>query len=257
MILAADIGNTNIVLGVFHGDALCFTARLPSHPQQSGADYLSAFRTQLAELGTAPTDWEGAILSSVVPALTPIVAAALEALTGRAPLIVNGAFHHGLAIKNYDPTRLGSDRIVDAVAALARYPAPLAIFDLGTATTLSVLDREGAFIGGMILAGLRLGVDALSARGAQLPPVQLAEPASLLGIDTASCIQSGAIYGAAALLDGLTERVEEKLGVPVNLVVTGGLAGLVTPHCRHPLHYDEHLLLRGLYLLFQRNQLSD
>ena len=254
MILAADIGNTNIVLGVFHGDALYFTARLPSDLHKSGTCYLRDFTSLLGAQNIALPDWEGAILSSVVPALTPIVAAALGTITGKEPLIVTAEFHHGLTIKNYDPRKLGSDRIVDSVAALANYGPSLAIFDLGTATTLSVLDREGAFIGGMILAGLRLGVDALTARGAQLPTVQLAEPASFLGTDTASCIQTGAIYGAAALLDGLTERVEEKLGVPVNLVVTGGLAGLVVPHCRHPLHYDETLLLQGLYLLFQRNQ---
>ncbi|MEG1932729.1 MAG: type III pantothenate kinase [Pygmaiobacter sp.] len=252
MILVADIGNTNIVLGVFEEDVLLGTLRLPSERKTGSAEYTRCLCALLAEQGSAPEQLEGAILSSVVPELTQALAAALQKVTGKPPILVGPQFDHGLAIRNYDPQQLGSDRIVDGVAALAKYPPPLAIFDLGTASTLSVLDADGAFIGGMIMVGLRLGTESLAAHAAQLLPVVLAEPQALLGTDTVSCIQSGAIYAAAAMLDGITERVETELGQPVTMVVTGGLSGLVVPHCRHALHCEENLLLVGLQQLFRR-----
>ncbi|NCB62939.1 MAG: type III pantothenate kinase, partial [Clostridia bacterium] len=197
-------------------------------------------------------DVDGCILSSVAPELTALIRPALEYLTGRPVLMADHKLDDGLVLVGYDRKDLGNDRVVDAVAALLRYPPPLAIFDLGTATTLSVLDGGGRFIGGMILAGMQLSANALAAQASQLPEIRLETPKALLGTDAVSCMQSGAVFGTAAQIDGLSERIEEQLGQPVTTVVTGGMSRLVRPYCRRPLQYDEHLLLKGLRYLYDR-----
>ncbi|MBD5147275.1 MAG: type III pantothenate kinase, partial [Oscillibacter sp.] len=149
-----------------------------------------------------------------------------------------------------------ADLLADAVAARFKYPLPLVFFDMGTATTLSVIDREGSYIGGMIIPGLRLSVDALSAQAAQLPYIRLDDPERLLGTNTVACMQAGAIYSSAAMIDGLLDRVEEHLGGPVTAVATGGLMARVLPYCKRQIHYDENLMLEGLRLLYHKNRPS-
>lgn len=254
MIITVDIGNTNVTVGGFReGQEPDFVERVPSLRNCSERHWLEVFR---GILSPCVSEVEGCALSSVVPELTGPVLFALKRLTEQPVVTVDADFDDGLILAGYDRKRLGNDRVVDAVAALAQYPAPLAIFDLGTATTLSVLDAEGRLIGGMILPGLRLSVSALSARAAQLPEIDLEAPQSLLGTDTVSCMQSGAVYGAAAQVDGLRERVEDLLGRPVTAVVTGGASHLVLPYCKHPVCYDEYLLLKGLRLLYKREQMK-
>lgn len=158
----------------------------------------------------------------------------------------------GLPTGDYDASNLGMDRLVDCVAALARWRPPLAVFDMGTATTLSVVDREGVFRGGMILPGLRLSVDALSARAAQLPCITFTQPEGLLGTDTVSCMRSGALYGAAAALEGISLRLEEELG-PVTVVLTGGHGRDILPLLRRAVEYEPHLQLMGLRELWLRS----
>lgn len=247
MVLTVDIGNTNVVVGGFDGGTEpAFVRRLPSCREWDGADWRRAMEDLL------PAEVEGCALSSVAPELTERVLPALEELTGRTVLVADHRLDDGLVLVGYDRKGLGNDRVVDAVAALVQYEPPLAVFDLGTATTLSVLDGEGRFIGGMILAGVRSSVDTLTARASQLPEVELREPEALLGTDAVTCMRNGAIFGAAAQIDGLSERVEALLGRPVTTVVTGGLGRLVAPHCRRELRYDEHLLLKGLKYLYDR-----
>ena len=204
MLLTIDIGNTTVAVGGFLGPELRFVRRLPSDRNMDAAACAARMRTLLAEEGAAPQDVEGAVLSSVVPSLTQVAVQAAEALTRRPVRVLGRDLDPGLPTGDYDASNLGMDRLVDCVAALARWRPPLAVFDMGTATTLSVVDREGVFRGGMILPGLRLSVDALSARAAQLPCITFTQPEGLLGTDTVSCMRSGALYGAAAALEEKT-----------------------------------------------------
>ena len=254
MILAIDIGNTNTVLGCLEGERLLFTLRVRSDRDKTSDEYSLLIDGLLRHQGVDPEVLEGGILSSVVPELRTVMANAMKQLTGKKFLAVGAGLKTGLDIRTDNPAQLGADLVVDAVAALAKYRPPLAIFDMGTATTLSVLDKNGAYLGGMIIPGLRLSVDALSARAAQLPYIHLGEPERLIGTNTIDCMQSGAIYSSAAMLDGLLDRVEEELGCPVTAVATGGLIGAVLPYCRRAIHYDENLMLEGLCLLYRKNK---
>ncbi len=149
---------------------------------------------------------------------------------------------------------MGSDLLVDAVAAVAKYPVPLAIFDMGTATTLSVIDKDGVYCGGLIIPGMRTAMDALSGKAAQLPYINLTAPDHFIGKNTIDCMQAGAIYSTAAMLDGLIDRTEEELGCPVTAVITGGLSGIVVPLCKRDIHYEPDLLLDGLKILYEKNK---
>jgi type III pantothenate kinase len=254
MVLAIDVGNTNIVLGGMVEGKQVFSARCASDRAKTEDEYALLFQGMLQMQGIDPSDIEGGILSSVVPRLRTVIPQAIYLLTGRRILVVGQGLNTGLPICTQDPAALGSDLIVDGVAALAKYPAPIAIFDMGTATTLSVISRQGAYIGGMIIPGLRVSVDALSATAAQLPYIDLAEPSQLIAKDTVSCMQAGAIHGCAAMMDGLIDRVEKALAEPVSAVLTGGLGSLVAPHCTRPIHWEPELLIQGLWLLYERNR---
>lgn len=254
MILTVDIGNTSVVVGGFDdGPEPVFTRRLPSRRDRTLEDWRADLTALLEEAapGAVPS---GCALSSVAPELAALLLPVLEELTGEAVVTVGPGLDEGLVLVDYDRKGLGNDRVADMVGALAQFQPPLAIFDLGTATTLSVVDGDGRFIGGMILPGMRLSVDALSARASQLPPVPLEPPKALLGNDALTCMQSGIVFGTAAQIDGLSDRVAELLGRPVTTVLTGGNSSLVLPYCRCQPKYDEHLLLKGLRLLYQRNR---
>ena len=242
MLLTIDIGNTTVAVGGFQGPELRFVRRLPSDRNMDAAVCAARMRTLLAE--------EGAVLSSVVPSLTQVAVQAAEALTRRPVRVLGRDLDPGLPTGDYDASNLGMDRLVDCVAALARWRPPLAVFDMGTATTLSVVDREGVFRGGMILAGLSLSLDALSARAAQLPPVTLSPPEGLVGTDTERCMRYGAIYGAAGAVEGIAARLEEQFG-PLTVVLTGGNGAYVRPLLRIPVVWEPmltHLGLRELWL---------
>lgn len=253
MILAIDIGNTNTVLGGIEGDQPRFTLRIRSDRLKTADEYVLTIKGLLELKGVSPAEVEGGIISSVVPELKIVMECAMEMLTGKRFLVVGTGIKTGLNIKMDNPGQLGADLLVDAVAALAKYKPPLVIFDMGTATTLSVIDKDGCYVGGMIIPGLRLSMDALSARAAQLPYINLDGPERLIGTNTISCMQSGAIYSNAAMIDGLLERVEEELGQPVTAVATGGLMSTVLPYCKRTVHFDENLMLEGLSILYRKN----
>ena len=254
MILVLDVGNTNIVVGGFEDGVLRFHLRLKSDRKGTADEYTLKLRGLLEGRGVDLGRVEGGILSTVVPELRYVLCQAMELLTGRRFLVVDSRLDTGLTFRMDAPDRVGSDLVVGAAAALSLYAPPLVIFDMGTATTMSVLDREGTYIGGAIIPGLRLSMDALSAQAAQLPFIDLREPpARLIGTNTVDCMRSGAILGCAAMLDGLAGRVEEELGEPVTVVATGGLMSTVLPYCRRTVHYEEDLLLTGLLRLYQRN----
>ena len=252
MILAADIGNTTVALAALEGRKVVFTRRLPGAPALDGGAWGAVFEKQLAGAGLpAP---EGAVLSSVVPALTGPVGEGLERLTGRPTLVVEKDTPTGLSLERYDVSNLGMDRVVDCVAALTLYGGPAAVFDLGTATTLSVADKDSRFLGGMILAGVSLGLEALAARAAQLPPVTLAPPEGVLGTDTISCMRHGALYGAVGAIESVSRRLEEELG-PITVVLTGGHSSLVAPLLQIPVRWEPDLTFLGLGAILERNRI--
>ena len=200
-----------------------------------------------------PMRFEGAVLTSVVPQITGALAECARYYTGKKPVIVSPEIRTGLTMGVPDPHAVGKDRLVDAAYAAANFPLPVITVDLGTATTFNVVDENRVFRGGVICPGLSTGLRALGERCAQLPQVRLSSPKAAIGVNTESCMLSGSVLGTAVLLDGITQRIEEELGRPATLVVTGGLAKYVTPLCRHPLTYDPELLLKGLALLYQMN----
>ena len=253
MILAIDVGNTNIVLGVLDGEKLLFSARCTTDHGKTEDEYALIFQGMLAVHGVAPADIEGGILSSVVPVLRTVIPRAVELICGKKMIVVSHTIRTDLELRIDIPSQLGSDLLVDAVAAKSLYSAPIVIFDMGTATTLSVIDKTGAYIGGMILPGMQVAMDSLSNRTAQLPHINFGPPPRLIGANTEECMQAGAVYGWASMMDGLIGRVEKELGQSVTTVLTGGLSSVVAPFCTREVNLQPDLLLLGLRILYDMN----
>ncbi len=253
MILAVDIGNSNIVLGCFEKDKILMVERISTNRHSTALEYAVIIKTILEMNGFCCENISGGIISSVVPSVTNMMKAAVEKLIGKTPMIVGPGLKTGLKIKLDNAVQLGSDRVADAVGAMAQYPLPLIIIDMGTATTLSVIDSQGNFIGGTIMPGLQISMDALAQRTSQLPQISLDPPKKVIGRNTTECMRSGIIYGNAAALDGLIDAIENELNESCTLVSTGGLSKLVTPYCRHKVLVDDQLLLKGLMLLYDKN----
>lgn len=254
MTLAVDIGNTNIVIGGFVQNEFQFIERISTNRQATTLEFSVSIRTilQLHDVDASAID--GAILSSVVPSLTTVLSHAVQKTVQVTPLIVSPGIKTGLSICVDHPEQVGSDRVVDAVAAAAAYPLPVLVIDMGTATTCSIIDAQHRFLGGIIMAGMQTSLDALVTRTSQLPKISFDPPKQMIGTNTIDCIKSGLLYGTASCLDGIITRTEEALGTPVTTVITGGLAHLVLPYCKQTLHYDPDLLLNGLILLYQANR---
>ena len=178
---------------------------------------------------------------------------AIRKLTGKNCLVVGPGIRTGLNIRMDNPAEIGSDLIVASVAAIHDYGAPLLIVDMGTATTITAIDKDGVYTGGCICPGLKISLEALTGRTAQLPGISLGEPQRAIGKNTRDAMRSGIMFGAAAMLDGLLDRMEQELGTPATVVATGGISKFVVPLCRRKLLYDRTLMLKGLNLLYQRN----
>lgn len=254
MILTLDAGNMNIQIGGFEGETLVFHSRCASDPRKTEDEYLLLIRDILDLYQVDPAAIEGGILTSVVPTLTPVLQCAVERLIHTQLMVVGSGVKTGLNIRIESPGELGGDMVVNAVAALHKYPKPIAIFDMETATSLSVIDREGAYVGGALIPGLRVSVDAMGDSTAQLPYIPLCKPKKLICSSTVSCMQSGAVYGFAAMTDGLSAQVAEELGEPVTVVLTGSSAELIAPYCKQETHLDLTLQMEGLRLLYEKNQ---
>ena len=248
MILAIDIGNTNIVLGGLEGEKILFEARMATDLIKTSDQYCAELKSMLALFEVTPEAISGSIISSVVPPVLNSFKTAIRKLTGKACLVVGPGIRTGLNIRMENPAEVGSDLIVAAVAAIAEYGAPLLLVDMGTATTITAVDETGTFVGGCICPGVKISMEALTGRTAQLPGISLDEPQN-----TRDCMRSGIMFGAAAMLDGLLDRMEAELGTPVKVVATGGIARFVIPLCRRELIYDRSLMLKGLGLLYRRN----
>lgn len=254
MILAIDMGNSNIVLGGIDEAKTYFVERITTNQGKTDLEYAINIKNILEIHNINKTQIEGAILSSVVPPLNETISSSVQKIFGFRPMLVGSGMKTGLNIQMDNPKTVGSDLIVDAVAAIHEYPCPIIIIDMGTATTMSVIDPSGNYIGGVILPGLKVSLDSLSGKTAQLPYISLDIPEKVVGKNTIDCMRSGIIYSNAAMMDGLADRMEEELGMKATILATGGLARFITPLCRHNIIYDNELLLKGLLILYRKNQ---
>ncbi|MBO4468074.1 MAG: type III pantothenate kinase, partial [Clostridia bacterium] len=224
MLLALDIGNTNITLGVFDGELLRFTARLASNESLTSDQYAYEIKNILSLYGKNPTEIDDCIVSSVVPGIESSILKALSNICDVVPLTIGPGIKTGLNIKIDNPAQLGADLVAGAVGAISEYTLPCIIIDMGTATTVSVIDKNGCFLGGSIAAGVRLTLKALCENTAQLPSTQITAPPSVIGTNTTDCMKSGLVFGTAAMIDGLVERIKEEIGENACVIATGGLS---------------------------------
>jgi len=253
MILAIDMGNSNIVVGGLDDQHTYFEERITTDDRKTSLEYAIMLKNILEIHKVKGEDIEGSIISSVVPPLNAPLSSAVKKITGQKPLLVGSGMKTGLNIKMDNPKSVGGDRIVAAVAAIAKYEGPIIIIDMGTATTLDVVDRAGNYIGGVILPGVNIALNSLVSNTAQLPRINLDIPKRVIGKNTVECMRNGIMYGNAATLDGLIDRMENELGEKATLISTGGMSRFITPLCTHKITYDPDLLLRGLLILYRQN----
>ncbi|WP_461813059.1 type III pantothenate kinase [Faecalimonas sp.] len=254
MILAIDIGNTNIVIGCCDENKIYFVERLSTNSTKTELEYAISFKNVLELYKIDPKEIDGGIISSVVPPITNIVRDSAEKVLGKAVKIVGPGVKTGLNILMDNPAQVGSDRIVNAVAAINEYATPLIIIDMGTATTFCVVDENKNYIGGMILPGVGISVDALTARTSQLSRISIESPKKLIGKNTIDCMKSGIINGNAACIDGMITRINRELGQEATVIATGGLSKKIVPYCEQKICIDDELLLKGLRLIYEKNK---
>lgn len=253
MILTVDVGNTNVVLGCVENGEVISRSRLATKPSDLPNDYALKMRQSFEFDNIDYTKFEGAILSSVVPQVNRAIRAAVRKLTGLECVMVSAGIKTGVNVKIDDPGTLAGDLITGAVGALSIYEPPLIIIDMGTATTMVVADKDGAYIGGAIIPGVNLSYEALSQGTSLLPSISIEAPKKCIATNTVDSMKSGAVFGTAAMLDGMIDRMEDELGQTATVVATGGLSGSVIKYCRHEIMHEPDLLLKGLAILYQKN----
>ena len=253
MILAIDIGNTNITIGGFYGEEMRFVARISTDATKTADEYSSQILHMLSLYGLDRAEVCGAIISSVVPPLTAIMSKAIKTVYGVDSLLVGPGIKTGIGIHCDNPASVGADLICACVAAHYLHGSPSLISDMGTATKMMVVDKSGAFIGVSIMPGVMMGLLGLSSGTAQLPQVSLDAPSRVIGKNTADCMKSGAIYGNAAMLDGMIDRFNEEYGEPLPVIATGGYSHAIIKHCKHKIELDDDLVLRGLHIIYKKN----
>ena len=256
MILAINSGNTHTTVGCV--DQACRVAslfRIPTDRCETEFGYAVRIREILGLQGIELSCLEGAIVSCVVPPVTETLVRAVKLLIGTPALVVGAGIKTGLQIAINDPGTVASDLVAAAVAAKEEYPLPCVVVDMGTATTLTVVDRGGRYVGGAILPGAELSLEALAKEAALLPHIEISAPRRAIGTNTVDCMKAGIVYGAAGSVDGLIDRIAKELGEePASIVATGGVSEVIAPHCRHSMIMDDTLLLRGLRLIWDKNQ---
>ena len=256
MILAIDCGNTHTTVGCVDEQlAVTSVFRIPTDRRETEYGYAAKIKQILELHGTDLAALRGAAVSCVVPPVTNVLVRAIRLLLGIDALVIGAGVKTGVHLLINDPGTVASDLVVAAVAAKEEHPLPCLIVDMGTATTVSALDEKGRFIGCAILPGAELSLGALSAQAALLPNIELAPPKNPIGTNTVDCMKSGIVYGTAGAIDALLERFAEALAVPpASLVATGEISARIAPHCKHTLTLDEHLLLKGLRIVWDKNQ---
>ncbi len=253
MILTVDIGNSNIVLGVFDGDRLCLTLRIKTDVTRTSDEYAINLNSMLRINDIDISRIDGAIISSVVPNLSVPISCAVETVIGRRPLIVGPGVKTGLDIRIDNPSQLGCDMVVDAVSAIHSYGTPAIVIDMGTATTFSAIGSGGQYLGAAITPGVRVSMNALAQSAAQISQINIDDPKKAIGTNTTDSLKSGIVLGYASMLDGIIERFENEIGAPCRVIATGGLSGLIIPHCKRKIIHDEDLLIKGLLLIYNKN----
>ncbi len=252
MLLAIDIGNSNIVWGIFEGQTLLSHWRLATDQRRTDDEYGMLFLSLLERAGFNATQVAGAILSSVVPVLTSTFVDMVQTYFLHSPVIVTPEINSGLTLRYANPKEIGSDRIVNAAAAHDRYHSNVIIVDFGTATTFCIVTRTGEYLGGVIAPGLGISAEALFTRTAKLPKVEIIRPKSVLGTDTVSGIQSGLVFGYVGLVEGVLRRIEQELGFSCRVVATGGLSTIIARETESIHEVRPLLTLEGLELLYRR-----
>ena len=250
-ILTIDIGNSNICIGCVSNHHVEFVERMHSDRNKTDLEFAVLVKTVLYLHDVDVSSLHGAIISSVVPPLTGLLSTAVEKLTGIRALIVGPGIKTGI---NILPQGVGADLVVGAVAAIEDYGAPAIVIDMGTATTMTVIDDKKNFIGGIIYPGVAIALESLESGTAQLPHIQLKETKKVINLDTIESMRAGVLYGNAGAMDALIDRMEAELGYPAKIIASGGLAPLIIPHCKHEIVIDDELLLKGLDIIYFKNQ---
>jgi type III pantothenate kinase len=253
MLLAVDIGNTNIVFGLFEGAELRLEWRAETRVERTGDEYAALLRGLFELSGIQLPEVTAGIISSVVPPATSPIERFFQRYLKLTPLVVGPGIKTGMSILYENPREVGADRIVNAVAAYARFPQGAVVVDFGTATTFDVITDRGEYAGGIIAPGLAISADALFRSTAKLPRVEVTRPKTAIGRNTVNSIQSGLVFGYAGLVDALVKRIQAETKFSPRVVATGGLAGLIAAESSTIEECDELLTLRGLQILHERN----
>ena len=254
MILVIDIGNSNIVIGGVEGDEIVFEARVRTETTKTSDQYCVDLKILLDVYRIDTATIEGSIIASVVPQVLNSMQTAVKKLTGLQSLVVGPGLKTGLNIRLENPSQTGADLVVGCVAALKEHKPPMIVIDMGTATTMVVLDETGALVGGSISPGIKISMDALTERTALLPGLQLDQPKRTIGRNTIDCMRSGIMTGSACMIDGMIDRMEEELGQKTTVIATGGIAKFILPLCKKEIVYDKDLLIKGLVAIYRDNQ---
>lgn len=257
MLLAADIGNTNIVLGLYEGRELRHTFRVSTDRGRTADEYAVLVGQLFVSRGVPAGSVHAAIIASVVPPLTDVLGDALRRAFAREPLVVGPGLRTGVSVLYENPREVGADRIVNAVAAYERVQGPVIVVDFGTATTFDCISPKGEYLGGVIVPGIQVSLDGLLGRAAKLSRIEIAEPPQVIGRNTTHALQSGVVHGYASLVDGLVHKLQAELGYPCAVIATGGLGALIARHTTTLTEVDEHLTLEGLRLLHERNVVTE
>lgn len=253
MLLVIDIGNTNIVIGAMSDDDIIFRTRMLTDSGRTAGQYECDIRDIISKNRILAADIEGCVIASVVPSVLHSISECMTAVLGKRPCVPYAEMEELINIRADAPESIGRDRLASAIAAANLYKLPLIVMDLGTATTIDAVDENGSFLGGSILPGVVTALDALIDKTAQLPDIELKAPGDVVGKNTTECMQSGIMYGTAAMLDGMADRICESMGIKTcSIIATGGIAGIIAPLCRHELILEEDLVLKGLGIIYRK-----
>ena len=253
MLLAVDIGNTNIKFGIFDRDVLIRTLTISCNKNKTADEYSVELYSLIRVMGIHRTDFDGCIISSVVPVVTARIRAAVMDLLGIESLVVGPGIKTGLNIRIEDPSQLGADLVVACVSANAKYPAPCIVISMGTATVMCVIDKNRSMLGGPIAPGVMVSLNALTGNAALLYSVSLDAPESVIGNNTDRSIRSGVVWGTVCMIDGMIDRIEKELGEKCSVVATGGMAKTIIKHCAHEITVQDDLIMQGLKIIYDRN----